>query len=160
MTLRGGMSAALIAAALIAGLPANAQTAPAAAESFAGQWEFRTGLVNGCTLFGSLDVLPGKSPGVSPCMLIAYESCETRLTKVRQSCTARSAGENLTILSKVEELMTPTHSELGGREPFTPEEYRPDNFHVTRTAPDEMKGGFFSWGQTTVRFWRKKDLTS
>lgn len=164
MTLKGGILAGLLAVVSIAALPlvtpASAETGSGMSDSLSGQWEFQTGIVNGCVLSGSLVIEPEKPPGISGCRLISYETCSGRMSKVRQSCTARSAGTNLTVISRIEEVMTPTQGELGGLDPYTPEAYSPDNFTVTRTSPDELKGGYFSNGQTTVRFWRKKDLTS
>lgn len=113
-----------IAAALCAFVAPAAAQAP---RDFAGTWAFRTDQYGPGSLSGAAVIQPGRRGGAFTIRLMAQEhNLETgAITSVAQTCTGVATGGQLSITCELAEEM---------------ENYAPDNFELSLTAPGRMEG--------------------
>jgi hypothetical protein len=149
---------------LIAGLafaclvmqPTYAEPAPATP---VGEWSFITGKMgNSCVLSGEMSVTR-KADKTLVCRFTADWSCTSGMMKsvgTVQSCTAKQAGQDVVVTSKVEKITRSDPVELLD---YMRANYAPDHFKVKlNTRGDEMRGLFHSYGQAEVVFRKHHDL--
>ena len=122
------------------------------ASDILGQWGFQTKPYRGgsCVMSGTLHLSPDGEDGVYGCELTALEICSLwGQSIVRQSCTARRFGNQLSIRSQIEEILE-TKSHLDGFQL----NYVPDNFALTIRSADRMYGALVSAVTAPVEFHR------
>lgn len=136
--------------------PASADPTPA---SPVGDWSFVTGKMgNNCVLSGQMSV-SRKPDKALICRFTTDWSCETGFMKsvqTTQTCTARQAGQDIVVTSKIEKITRSDPADLLG---YMRANYAPDHFKLKiNTRGDEMRGLFHSYGQAEVVFRRHHDL--
>jgi hypothetical protein len=143
--------------------PAPAPERPAANHTPVGRWKFETGMVNlNCKLSGEMQVLKAAQTGLYSCQFVAVQSCTGNPPlefKVQQTCIATQTGKQVTITSKVQNILSVKPEAMF---PTVKRGYAADNFEVTLN-PDgsQMTGMFHSLNQASVRFWHpNSDLVS
>lgn len=130
----------------------------------AGKWEFKTDVLNDhCTISGEMQITERGQGDTRrfTCSFRAVQACTGGGIKsivTEQSCLLDQAGTKITIISKVEDIVSTDPPELmKGMD----RRYAPDNFAITiNSRGDQMEGVFESQGQAPVRFRRKGDFTS
>jgi hypothetical protein len=149
-----GLSALLLTAS-----PAFAET------DISGRWLFKTDTLpgKGCVISGEIEFHKTAAPLGYACTFLSREDCRhpsgDTFTEVRQSCIAIRSGETFVISSKVETITDAGPADFR-KQMMESMAYAPDNFRVTVTRPDELKGLFYSMRQAAVRFWRDEELIS
>ena len=129
-----------------------------------GKWEFKTDILNDrCTISGEMQITElGKGDNRHfVCKFRAVQACTGGGIKsivTEQSCLLNQAGSKITIISKVEDIVSTDPPELmKGMD----RRYAPDNFSITiNPRGDQMEGMFESQGEAPVKFRRKGDLVS
>jgi hypothetical protein len=160
---RAKAAISLALAALAFAPTAAADRTLAAGASLAGRWEFRTGPIGAagaCDIAGSINIERANAQGVHPCRFESIQTCPNSpiAYKVAQSCTARVTGNTVSIVSRVERIISVEPAE---NLEAVRRGYAPDNFTVRiNTGATEMIGRFYSHGESEVRFWRPRQLTS
>lgn len=154
--LRAGLAGVLIG--LFAALPAHADTGASTGAGAAGggdilgHWGFQTKPYRSgsCVMSGTMHLAPDPEAGVYSCELTALEICSLwGQSIVRQSCTARRFGNQLSIRSTIEEILE-TKSNIEGFQL----NYVPDNFALTIQSADRMYGALVSAVTAPVEFHR------
>lgn len=116
-----------------------------------GSWKFQTTPYhNGhCQMSGTMHVAAPTESGVHMCELTATEACTNDTpTTARQSCTLRTNGRQVSIISTVEEILEP----IGGAV-----DYWPDNFTLTLQDENRMYGALVSFVSAPAEFKRATD---
>lgn len=128
------------------------QSTPDAIKSanIAGEWSFVANTGPECTFSGTALLLETDEPGRYGCELTAVQVCVVDTWQVRQSCAASRVGDEVVIVSRIEEYIQGTDSGS----------YRPDNFKLTIKSADLMKGVLISWGYHLAEFRRSEGSTS
>jgi hypothetical protein len=135
-------------------------TSPAAAEpspgSPVGQWSFKSGVMRGsCTLAGHMNVVRAKNGALS-CVFTARWLCQQpfrNLTDTEQTCTAKQAGAEISITSRMAKVSRVEPAELFDDLAAT---YAADHFKVKiNAAGDQRRGMFHSYGRAEVIFRRR-----
>jgi hypothetical protein len=124
-----------------------------------GKWTFKTDeLTDTCTISGDMDIIEESSGPTRrlTCNFRAVQACATGSIKsihTEQSCTVKQDGAKISILSKVERIVSTDPAELiRGMD----RRYAPDNFHLTiNDRGTAMDGMFQSHTQAPVEFTRK-----
>ena len=143
---------ALLMAAVLAILPASAgNDGKADASDVLGTWSFQTKPYrNGqCVMTGTMNLTPHPEAGEYACELTAVEMCSMwGRSVVRQSCSAKRFGDQMSIRSRIEEML---ESKVEGLI------YVPDNFTLTVQSEDRMFGALVSAVTAPVEFRRAND---
>lgn len=129
-----------------------------------GKWEFKTALLDDrCTISGEMQIteLGQGDSRRFVCKFRAVQACTGGGIKsivTEQSCLLNQAGSKVTIISKLERIVSTDPAELiKGMD----RRYAPDNFSITiNSRGDQMEGMFESMGEAPVKFRRKGDLVS
>jgi hypothetical protein len=136
------------------------------AEGVAGRWKFLTSALpsNGCFISGDITFTRTAKPGEFACAFVSQEDCPNiegakTFQRVRQSCSARVDGKNVTITSKVEQILDAGPADRRERM-MRLDSYRADDFTVEINDKGELVGLFHSLQKSGVRFWRDVDLVS
>jgi len=146
--------AALACAIVLAGAPASADMAPVDGDptDVLGTWTFQTTPYREgqCLMSGTMRLMPAPEEGVYKCELTAMEVCSLwGRSLVRQSCTARRFGNQVSIRSTIEEMLETKLADDGME--FT---YVPDNFALTIQSAQRMFGSLVSAVAAPVEFRR------
>lgn len=136
--------------------PASADPTP---PSPVGDWSFVTGKMgNSCILSGEMSV-KHMADRTLACRFTADWACTAGMIKsveTVQSCTAKQAGQDIVVTSKIEKVTKSDPADLLG---YMRASYAPDHFKVRiNTRGDEMRGLFHSYGQAEVVFRKHHDL--
>lgn len=116
-----------------------------------GTWSFQTQPYrNGsCLMTGTMHVTPDPQDGLYGCELTAVEMCSMwGRSVVRQSCQVRRTGDQVSVISKVEEFLEKKVVGLT---------YVPDNFTLTIQDPNRMYGALVSAVTAPAEFRRAND---
>lgn len=155
------MKRTAFAMALILSFAAPVSAAPPMvdAPSPAGSWSFKTGKMNaGCTLSGDMTITRKADKSLT-CEFRALWSCELRLPRsvaTEQTCTARQAGDDVVITSRMKKVGKVDPAELAD---YMKTNYAADHFRLKINARgDEMNGLFHSYGQAPVIFRKHLEL--
>lgn len=138
MTSRFGLPLALALSAL----PAVAQPSDPGPD-ISGNWVFSASVQRGCTFNGMASFTPA-SDGTLGCELTARQVCTDVTFEVRQSCTLRRTGNQLSITSTIEEFIE------GGPTDW----YFPDNFALTVQSENRLYGALISSSSYPAEFTR------
>lgn len=151
-------------AALLGGLmqgliPASATTGSETSAEILGRWVFQTAAYRAgdCRMSGQLSLSEHPEAGRYTCELIAHEQCETwGSAKVHQTCSAQRFGTQVSIRSRIAEVLEATgpsgsEIEIG---------YVPDNFALTIQGPDRMYGALVSAITASAEFRRAPGAAS
>ena len=129
-----------------------------------GKWEFKTEILNDqCTISGEMQITELGEGDMRrfTCKFRAVQACtggSIRTIQTDQSCTLTQTGPKISIISKVDRIVSTDPAELmKGMD----RRYAADNFFVTiNTRGDQMDGMFESMGEAPVKFRRKGELIS
>ncbi len=145
-----GRVAALALGTLLAAGPGAADAADPT--DVLGTWTFQTSPYRDgqCLMSGTMRLTPNPEEGVYDCELTAMEVCSLwGRSLVRQSCTARRFGNQVSIRSTIEEML---------ESKFQSEDmafnYVPDNFALTIQSAQRMFGSLVSAVSAPVEFRR------
>ena len=130
-------------------LPALAQAGDDGNINIAGQWTFTANIGLGCD-FGGTATLTNDGDGLYSAELTARQSCPEMLEEdflVRQECTARVLGEQVSLRCTIAEFIN------GYESPY----YYPDNFTLTISSPNRMYGALVSSGTPNPAEWRRAE---
>lgn len=113
---------------------------------------------NSCILSGQMSVTRNADKSLA-CRFTADWSCKTGMMKsvgTVQSCSAKQAGQDVIVTSKLEKITRSDPAELLD---YMRANYAPDHFKVKiNRRGDEMRGLFHSYGQAEVVFRKHHDL--
>ncbi|MGH1420225.1 MAG: hypothetical protein ACRBEQ_00270 [Hyphomonas sp.] len=116
-----------------------------------GTWSFQTKPYRqgACLMTGTMYLSPHEEEGLYNCELTAVEMCSMwGRSVVRQSCEARRFGNQVSIRSKVEEMLESKAEGLT---------YVPDNFTLTVQSSKRMFGALVSAVTAPAEFLRSND---
>lgn len=120
-----------------------------------GAWSFKTVpyRFGQCTMTGTMHLSPDPEDGVYGCELTAHEDCaDVGRTLVRQACTARRFGNQVSVRSRIVEFLETEHAIEG-----VEVNYYPDNFALTVQSAERMYGALVSAISAPVEFRRIVD---
>jgi hypothetical protein len=145
-----------VAAAALLALPAAAQSKDAKAKEgvkadILGAWSFQTKPYREgeCVMTGTMRLSAHKTKGLYACELTAIEMCSFwGRSVVRQSCSARRMGDQVSIRSEIVEMVEQKNEGLT---------YWPDNFSLTVQSSSRMYGALISAATAPAEFRRTKD---
>ncbi|MEO0467303.1 MAG: hypothetical protein AAF216_12240 [Pseudomonadota bacterium] len=123
-----------------------------------GVWAFQTKPYRDgtCVMTGRMHLSSNSEDGIYDCELTALEKCSVwGQSLVRQSCTARRFGNQVSVRSNVEEVLE-RKSEIEGMI-FN---YVPDNFALTVQSSQRMYGALVSAVTAPVEFRRSDEGVS
>ncbi len=154
--MRSGLKTVLIAAlfAMASASPALAgedETSRIIDTDILGTWSFQTKPYRqgSCLMTGTMYLSPHEEEGVYKCELTAVEMCSMwGRSVVRQSCEARRFGNQVSIRSRVEEMLESKAEGLT---------YVPDNFTLTIQSSKRMFGALVSAVTAPAEFLRSND---
>lgn len=154
--MRSGLKTVLIAAlfAMASASPALAGEDEASRiidTDILGTWSFQTKPYRqgSCLMTGTMYLSPHEEEGVYKCELTAVEMCSMwGRSVVRQSCEARRFGNQVSIRSRVEEMLESKAEGLT---------YVPDNFTLTIQSSKRMFGALVSAVTAPAEFLRSND---
>lgn len=141
--------AALMAAALAMTFPSSADTRDP--RDVLGSWTFQTKPYrNGqCLMTGTMRLTDDPAEGMYGCELTAVEVCSMwGRSVVQQSCLARRFGDQVSVRSKIENML---EKETDGLI------YVPDNFTLTIQDTSRMFGALVSAATAPVEFRRSEE---
>ena len=144
--------AALLIAVAMTVLPASAsKDGKGDPGDVLGTWSFQTKPYRQgeCVMTGTMNLSPHPEDGEYTCELTAVEMCSMwGRSVVRQSCAAKRFGNQMSIRSRIEEML---ESKVEGLI------YVPDNFTLTVQSEDRMFGALVSAVTAPVEFRRAND---
>ncbi len=141
--------AALIAGALAMTFPSSADTRDPS--DVLGSWTFQTKPYRSgqCLMTGTMRLTDHPTEGIYGCELTAVEVCSMwGRSVVQQSCHARRFGDQVSVRSKIENMLEK------GTEGLI---YVPDNFTLTIQDAGRMFGALVSAATAPVEFRRSED---
>lgn len=144
-----------LAALLTMAVPVASADASKDPTDVLGAWSFKTEpyRFGQCVMTGTMHLSPDPEDGVYACELTAHEDCtDVGRTLVRQTCTARRFGNQVSVRSRIVEFLETEHT-LEGVEV----NYYPDNFALTVQNAQRMYGALVSAVSAPVEFRRIVD---
>ena len=132
----------LLCSFMMISLPSQAEAVSDA--SIIGSWQFSADTNDTCTFTGNMTLSSHEEKDTFGCELTARQACPGVTYVVRQSCTAFRSGDQLSIVSKIEEFL---------EGPVT-SSYWPDNFSLSIVSGSFMSGALISHGTHPAEFWR------
>lgn len=162
-TLSFGLAA--VALASLSATPVIAQSDKP--DDISGAWRFQTVLFDGdCTMSGAVRFSPAKAAGTFNCALIVETHCRTRddqlyeYWRVKETCGAKKTGKQVIIQARIDRIES---AQWLGKELAKDERanYSPDDFTLTLTNPDEMRGLLHDRvRRVAVKVWRETEKLS
>jgi hypothetical protein len=140
MSLRRLALAALIVSAPVSNAQAKGNDS---GPDISGNWTFIAKVEPGCTFTGLASFTP-QPDGQFACALTARQVCTDLTFEVRQSCTLRRTGNQLSITSTIEEFIEGEPTDL----------YFPDNFALTIQSENRLFGALISISSYPAEFLR------
>ncbi len=129
-------------------LPAAAQDNGAGRPDVTGSWTFIANVHPACTFTGTATLTATDNPNLYGCELTANQICEPDFDySVRQTCTARRVGNQLSIRSEITEFLRGEPSDY----------YFPDNFSLSIKSGQRMFGALISSASFSAEFIRSED---